>query len=936
MGVQVTDRGAHFRRCDFQVHTPRDARWAGPRPVSAEDRRTFAERLVAACRAKQLNAIAVTDHHDFVFAPYIKEAAAAETDSAGHLLSAEQRLVVFPGMELTLGVPCQALLLLDPDFPDDRLDGLLHRLGLEVTDPAQPALGQVVPLGSIDSLRKLQEHLDEVPWLKGRYIVLPNVSDGGRHTLLRAGGQHKYKDMPCVGGYVDGSISTLGTGNAAILAGQDSNWGNKALAVFQTSDSRSDRFEALGLHSTWVKWAKPSAEALRQACLARESRVAQGTPALPNLFVTRLSVSNSRFMGPIEIELNAQYNAVIGGRGTGKSTLLEYIRWALCDQQFPKLGPDDELLDLAARQRRLIKSTLAELGAHVDVHLSINGIDHVVRRDAASGSCQIKVAHGDFAPAREADVRALLPIHSYSQKQLSSVAIRLDELIRFVTAPIQSRLDAVDERLGTVAARLRQNYAGVERYKSLQHIVGRLSLTEESLRQQAENLRQSLGNLSEDDQAVLQRKPLVDRADEAVQAWERRLAQASEAAVGATTIVDGLIAGAPGAPSDATRQTDLAALEVEVKRLLTDLRDAIATARAGLDAARRSESHMAAVAGWTQEREDFATRYEGVKAASAAHESKLDELASIEIRQREAQQQLTDAEEELAGLGDPVADHGKLRAEWRSISDERTELLAQQCLELTRLSGGQVRAELRPAQGLTEAASRLRAAVTGSGVRGSVFDDFFSSLSTDANPVESWDTALAELEKLIGSDADAALATEAIPTLARLGFKTADVKKMIARLTPDGWLDIALAPIADHPSFGYRRKAGEHIDFADASAGQRATALLHILLNQSGPPLLVDQPEEDLDSQVVQQIVTATWAAKSRRQIVFASHNANLVVNGDAELVLCCDYRAVGDQSGGQVKLQGAIDVEAVREEITRVMEGGEKAFRLRKDKYGF
>lgn len=60
-----------------------------------------------------------------------------------------------------------------------------------------------------------------------------------------------------------------------------------------------------------------------------------------------------------------------------------------------------------------------------------------------------------------------------------------------------------------------------------------------------------------------------------------------------------------------------------------------------------------------------------------------------------------------------------------------------------------------------------------------------------------------------------------------------------------------------------------------------------------------------------------------------APGRANLVVNGDAELVVACDCRKQGDQSGGRIKLEGAIDVPEVRDEITRVMEGGEKAFRL-------
>ena len=101
-------------------------------------------------------------------------------------------------------------------------------------------------------------------------------------------------------------------------------------------------------------------------------------------------------------------------------------------------------------------------------------------------------------------------------------------------------------------------------------------------------------------------------------------------------------------------------------------------------------------------------------------------------------------------------------------------------------------------------------------------------------------------------------------------------------------------------------------------------------------PLIIDQPEDDLDSDTVLQIVSKIWRSKSRRQLIFSSHNANLVVNGDADLVLVCAYRNVGDQSAGHIKEQGAIDVAVVRDEITAVMEGGERAFRLRKEKYGF
>src|ERR1700722_18174397 len=115
----MIDKGAHFYRCDMQVHTPRDRNWNGSDRVTDADRRPYAGQLVQACRDRGFQGIAVTDHHDMAFAEYVRRAAREETDPQGKPLPPEQRLIVFPGMELTLSVPCQALLIFDADFPFD-------------------------------------------------------------------------------------------------------------------------------------------------------------------------------------------------------------------------------------------------------------------------------------------------------------------------------------------------------------------------------------------------------------------------------------------------------------------------------------------------------------------------------------------------------------------------------------------------------------------------------------------------------------------------------------------------------------------------------------------------------------------------------------------------------------------------------------------------
>jgi len=87
---------------------------------------------------------------------------------------------------------------------------------------------------------------------------------------------------------------------------------------------------------------------------------------------------------------------------------------------------------------------------------------------------------------------------------------------------------------------------------------------------------------------------------------------------------------------------------------------------------------------------------------------------------------------------------------------------------------------------------------------------------------------------------------------------------------------------------------------------------------------------------IINEIVETLWQAKTHRQVIFTSHNANLVVNGDAEFIVCCDYRTAATESGGQIKFTGAIDVPEINHEIAEVMEGGVEAFKLRYQKYGF
>lgn len=206
------DAGAHFHRCDFQVHSPRDINWTGARPTSDEDRKAWAERLVAKCRETGLQAVAITDHHDVVFVEPIRQAGKTERDEDGELYPPDECLVVFPGMELTLAVPCQAILLLDANFPANMLTAVVNALGINGNDSSEAQHAEVQRLEHITSLHQVCERLDALDYARGRYIILPNVGRGDS-SIMRQAFAPKYKDMPCVGGYLDGSLADLDEGH---------------------------------------------------------------------------------------------------------------------------------------------------------------------------------------------------------------------------------------------------------------------------------------------------------------------------------------------------------------------------------------------------------------------------------------------------------------------------------------------------------------------------------------------------------------------------------------------------------------------------------------------------------------------------------------------------------------------------------------------------
>lgn len=107
-------------------------------------------------------------------------------------------------------------------------------------------------------------------------------------------------------------------------------------------------------------------------------------------------------------------------------------------------------------------------------------------------------------------------------------------------------------------------------------------------------------------------------------------------------------------------------------------------------------------------------------------------------------------------------------------------------------------------------------------------------------------------------------------------------------------------------------------------------------MRQQAGTLIIDQPEDDLDNRVIMQIVSLIGKSKDRRQLLFTTHNPNIVVNGDADKVIALKSGDTGTNGRIQLDVDGAIETPEIRKVITHIMEGGKAAFDLRSRKYNF
>jgi len=941
--------GAVWRRVDFQVHTPRDPNWSGSPPLPGKSdadrdaRIAWAKEFVRACRSKGLTAIAITDHHDMGMVSYVKRAIREE--------DLEDDLWLFPGMEVTCDDACQAIVLFDCATDDPthwtRLYGAVLP-GVRRPGHDDGRIPQARQCGN--SIENLISCIKSDAVLEPVCIVLPHAGDDGAHkSVLRREFNVRFRELDCDGFYSDKPFAELRPRTKSIVFGEYAEWGTRRRGLIPTGDNRSADFKSLGKSPCWIRLGEPTAEAIRQALLVDEARITYAPPTLPSQRILEVRVSSSLTGPDLTVAFNDGFTAVIGGRGSGKSALLEYLRFALGRSALDIETDDGE----HARAKKLLEDTLP--GGVVIVRVDRDGVRETWTRHF--DTLDTITVRSDDGIDEELDVAVAqdrFRARAFAQKELSTILdsrrSAMEQITSIAAAEFREKRHAAERAVEQTKRGLRDallRLADLWRSRSeLEAAQGRVRDLNRRLAALGKQLEEK--GLSPADKQVLEEAAAYNRAD----AYLNEVATELSGSVAETErLVTDLLSevSLPTLPDardfDAIRRLHEEVLEArstlqgqvrEISRQLRALEESRGRAVDQFGDVLRAfrERHAAAAGQQSELRELVADQkrlQEELKEAEVAERSAVrscKELEGAEKDLQEARQQLAAAVNGRRSVLEEARDAARRVSEGLLRAEVETPEVPQEYVDaLSELGDGCRIHDLAP-KAEDRAAELAR-----------VGDAAWQDLADRVTSLLQWKLENAVTDQVAVDDVRKILGEVFLS-----GLTERQLTELVRRLSEERVVGVLSATQEDFISFDYRDRDG-YIRFENASPGQQAAALLQLLLSQEAGTLVIDQPEEDLDSGVVMEIVSLLRKTKHRRQVIFATHNANFVVNGDADKVVALkpssrdrDERDEPDEDGARVRLlvDGALETAAVREAVARTMEGGRDAFELRRRKYRF
>lgn len=944
--------GARWWKFDFHTHTPASKDTGAWQVAIGTPNELTPQTWLLKYMAAEIDCVAVTDHNTGEWIDRLKLAYAEmkrEAD-AGTPPDGFRELHLFPGVEISVQGGIHLLAIFDLDAGSSTITSLLGGVGFPAhlhgeTDAAD---------GAAITRQSLIEVIDEVHRCGG--IAIPaHVDDRGK-GLLRLEDNSKRCALATAmvkqALLADGLLALEWKSNAP---NYPSIWDELKpnLASVLGSDCHSFQGTAVpGSRYTWIKMARPSLEGLRLALLdgqevsVRRSDESDGFAPFntPEHFIESIEIRDARYMGrgrqPAELPLNPYFNALIGGRGTGKSTIVHALRLAYRREK--ELSLSSEAGQTFKRFNQVARGRNDEGGLRADTAICVqvqrdgmsyrliwrqDGQGHVVEEwDAVTGS---------FKPsASQAITEQRFPVRLFSQGQIAALAGDSQ----------QALLKVIDDAAGTQsqqAAFEEAKRAFLAARAQMRELDGKLQ-GREALTLALQDIQRKLARFEGADHAALLKN--YQRTNRQSRELERQFDASAELATRLKALADDLLAedlpeglfdtaeDGPALGIVQALHTAIAKAQQDVERAANVLQERGQVLRGELEASPWFARIGAAKTAYEQLKADL--QQQGVSDPSEYGRLVQEkQRLEIELKKLEAlQKQHTELREKAKSLLEQV------QSARRAISTQRRAFL-----QATLQGNPFVRIDLIPysrdAQGIERSLREVLGAAEGKYVddlyqeqEGASPKGLVADLLGTVDLVEQpdvWDTAAFEQALLTQKKR----LSQACRGQAEFGGWFNKFLKAEADKRPE-FIDHILCWFPeDGLQVEYSRK-GDGRDFqsiGQASAGQRAAAMLAFLLAHGNEPLVLDQPEDDLDNHLIYGLVVQQIRSnKLRRQLIIVTHNPNIVVNGDAELIHVLDFK-----HQCHVKQTGSLQDQAMRREVCQVMEGGEEAFERRYQRLG-
>lgn len=918
--------GSRWWKFDFHTHTPTSKDTNGWQQAIGTPNELTPEKWLLKYMAAEIDCVAITDHNSGAWIDALKTTYAQMQAQPPEEF---RELTLFPGVEISVQGGVHVLAIFGPDAASSDIDTLLGSVGYQGTKGDSNGV----------TSRGIAEVIQAI--LAAGGVPIPAHADGDKGLLQCQPGTKQSG--------VDANTLRQAIAVEGLLAVE---WGNasnpwpqcveadeRRLAKVLGSDCHSFQgAHAPGSAYTWVKMARPALEGLRLALLdgngisiRRSDEGAFDSFKIPAHIITGIEIENARYIGngqAARLNFSPFFNAVVGGRGTGKSTVVHGLRLAAGrTQELTALGQDsesrahfDEFRKVAAGRDgkgALRSETVIRLGwQHDDERLRLSW------RANGRGAAVEEWRNGQWQPSSSQSVNAArFPLRIFSQGQIAALAgsgrqtllAIIDEASN--VEPLKQALEEARRTFFTQRARLRE-------------LDGKLAGQAE-IGRRLDEAGKKLAALSRTDHAT------VLRAYAQAQHQEREVnnlfEQLRDGAQRIAALPDQIVLDDWPSQHFTEQDADLLAWRKDADAQVEQVRAGLQEQARKLDALIETLQKDARHAQWKARAE----------VAQQSHAALQQQLAAQGVSDPQAFARLTQEKQQLETQHKALQKMKSDRQELAKQIEVQQKLLEEKRQGITQArqafiqraltNNTQVRIAVAPFGFEPRQIEReLRALID---VTDNRFEDdilkvengepsggmaFTLARADDAGKAAA---VFATQQTLLGEDAldDLALGGHFRNYLQRKREKPEFADHVLAWFPED---DLRIE---------YRRGDAWY-PISQGSQGQRSAALLAFLLAFGEEPLVLDQPEDDLDNHLIYDlIVRQIRENKLRRQLIIVTHNPNVVVNGDAELVHVMEF------GRGQcfVQQSGALQEPAMRREVCRVMEGGHEAFSRRWKRLG-